>query len=645
MYRFLIFTLLFFFTLPVYASPRLIAVLDLVNKTRKFKVDEIFFLTDLIRKTAVLIEKNDISVITKDNILQLLPPDKTLEECINECAIKTGQLLGADWIVTGQVIEFGTSYRVSISLYTKAGILEDQQAISGSKIEDLEIALKEASIKLFTKIDPSLNKESNENDLSFQGTQIPLDIPKININQGQLNQINLEAEKLLEVALDIEDKKESTSSDKMQAWCKLSMVESSYKEQALVACQKWADYVRAYESNMLKIKDDFNALKGYLLLKRKTNAQKKSAIMSFLKTYQNLSSMPEYQTVSIYMNQIDQVENNIDIDQDGIVDQNDKCPEQKEDLDSFQDEDGCPDTDNDQDGVPDQTDKCPKELEDKDGYADDDGCLEPDNDQDGFMDANDKCPNQSEDKDGFMDEDGCPDPDNDQDSVLDANDKCPKELEDKDNYEDHDGCPEFGPIDITFFDQKMKSFYLSYTPTELNAGGKEVANTNILGLNFHVKKSWFEYSFTATVSTDLSFISILFAPYIPNEHYFGVNLISWPNRASFSLINLSFGLSLKTYFLANLKSKDKQNYCIGLLEEFDPGDTTDNSSCIAPKGLAIYPGFYIRNVVHLGCSYMASITLNNTPIHINAGKLNNGEDFYLTSLSFGFGWTFGSRCD
>ena len=126
-----------------------------------------------------------------------------------------------------------------------------------------------------------------------------------------------------------------------------------------------------------------------------------------------------------------------DRDGDGIKDDVDKCPNQPEDKDGFEDQDGCPDPDNDKDGIADLNDKCPNEPEDKDGFQDEDGCPDPDNDSDGILDAADKCPNEPEDKDGFEDQDGCPDPDNDKDGVLDAADKCPNEPGPPEN----DGCP------------------------------------------------------------------------------------------------------------------------------------------------------------------------------------------------------------
>ncbi len=133
-----------------------------------------------------------------------------------------------------------------------------------------------------------------------------------------------------------------------------------------------------------------------------------------------------------------------DRDGDGIPDSRDKCPDDPEDKDMFQDEDGCPDPDNDGDGIPDAQDKCPLDPEDKDGFQDADGCPDKDNDNDGIPDAQDKCPNEPEDKDGFQDLDGCPDPDNDADGIPDTKDKCPNDPETINGFQDDDGCPDKG---------------------------------------------------------------------------------------------------------------------------------------------------------------------------------------------------------
>ena len=142
-----------------------------------------------------------------------------------------------------------------------------------------------------------------------------------------------------------------------------------------------------------------------------------------------------------------------DRDHDGIPDNVDKCPDQPEDRDGFEDTDGCPDPDNDKDGILDTDDKCPNEPEDKDGFQDADGCPDPDNDTDGIPDATDKCPNEPEDKDNFEDADGCPDPDNDKDGVADLDDQCPNEPGPPDG--DRPGCPR-KPALVVVTDKEIK---------------------------------------------------------------------------------------------------------------------------------------------------------------------------------------------
>jgi outer membrane protein OmpA-like peptidoglycan-associated protein len=125
-----------------------------------------------------------------------------------------------------------------------------------------------------------------------------------------------------------------------------------------------------------------------------------------------------------------------DPDRDGILGENDKCPNEP----GPGTPDGCPVKDRDGDGIMDNVDKCPDQAETKNGYQDDDGCPDtvPDTDSDGIDDLHDKCPDQAEDKDGFQDEDGCPDPDNDNDGVMDAKDKCVNVAGPVENF----GCPD-----------------------------------------------------------------------------------------------------------------------------------------------------------------------------------------------------------
>ncbi len=63
-----------------------------------------------------------------------------------------------------------------------------------------------------------------------------------------------------------------------------------------------------------------------------------------------------------------------DFDRDGTPDDADLCPATPEDLDKFEDEDGCPEPDDDHDGIEDKKDKCPFVAETINGKDDADGC-------------------------------------------------------------------------------------------------------------------------------------------------------------------------------------------------------------------------------------------------------------------------------
>ncbi len=121
-----------------------------------------------------------------------------------------------------------------------------------------------------------------------------------------------------------------------------------------------------------------------------------------------------------------------DSDGDGILDEADKCVDQPEDMDGFEDDDGCPDNDNDKDGIDDAADQCLDSPEDLDSFEDTDGCPEEDNDKDGVADGADACPIQF----GIAAFEGCPD--SDADGVADADDECPQEPGKAEAF----GCPD-----------------------------------------------------------------------------------------------------------------------------------------------------------------------------------------------------------
>ncbi len=111
-----------------------------------------------------------------------------------------------------------------------------------------------------------------------------------------------------------------------------------------------------------------------------------------------------------------------DLDGDGIVDEEDKCPIEPGPAITG----GCPDADGD--GIADAEDMCPNQS----GPAEYMGC--PDTDGDGLIDVHDNCPNEA----GPESNQGCPLPDSDGDGIVDAEDACPNTA----GIAKFNGCPD-----------------------------------------------------------------------------------------------------------------------------------------------------------------------------------------------------------
>jgi len=117
----------------------------------------------------------------------------------------------------------------------------------------------------------------------------------------------------------------------------------------------------------------------------------------------------------------------IDADLDGVLDEDDECPDTPAEADV--NEVGCAlsQLDSDDDGVTDDLDDCPETPQGSN--VDATGCLEggppPDADGDGVSDANDDCP--ATPAGAEVDDDGCAasQRDTDRDGVNDALDQCP----------------------------------------------------------------------------------------------------------------------------------------------------------------------------------------------------------------------------
>jgi OOP family OmpA-OmpF porin len=127
-----------------------------------------------------------------------------------------------------------------------------------------------------------------------------------------------------------------------------------------------------------------------------------------------------------------------DTDGDGVLDSEDACVTVPGPRTTNPKTNGCPDRDGD--GVPDPVDACP----DVPGVATDDpktnGCP-PDRDGDGVLDNVDACPDVPGIKTDDPKTNGCPDTDRDKDGILNDVDACPDQAGPKSDDPKTTGCP------------------------------------------------------------------------------------------------------------------------------------------------------------------------------------------------------------
>ena len=124
------------------AAQSTVAVLEFRNKTPEV---DAAYVSDQVR-SAVKKALPDAKVITRENMLVLLEASgKKLEECEGECEVDTGRRIGADLVVSGELLKFGTQYKLNMKLHdARSGELLSGAVASGATVDELDKALPAA---------------------------------------------------------------------------------------------------------------------------------------------------------------------------------------------------------------------------------------------------------------------------------------------------------------------------------------------------------------------------------------------------------------------------------------------------------------------------------------------------------------------
>ncbi len=142
------------------AQSQSVAVLEFRDKVPPEQRIDAAYLSDQVR-AEVKTRLPQSRVITRENMLVLLKSNgKTLEDCEGECEVETGRRIGADLVVSGELLKFGTQYKLNMKLHdTRSGELLSGTVASGANADELDRALRPAVDKLLAALGPQVQPE------------------------------------------------------------------------------------------------------------------------------------------------------------------------------------------------------------------------------------------------------------------------------------------------------------------------------------------------------------------------------------------------------------------------------------------------------------------------------------------------------
>ena len=191
------------------------------------------YLTNVLREEAVkqLPATQNYTIMTRENILQMLPPGKTIEDCEGSCLVETGKNIAADYVCQARVGSFGGTFSLSAELYETAGnkLIASFNG-QGADLNDLlELILQKAPIFFKSvKNEPTDFTDTNYTDLGFfNAGSVETIYKKEGHNTAGQKKFNVEIETSPEGAIPTIDGKALSKCPKTP--CKVQVVEGVHR--------------------------------------------------------------------------------------------------------------------------------------------------------------------------------------------------------------------------------------------------------------------------------------------------------------------------------------------------------------------------------------------------------------------------------
>lgn len=132
-----------------------VAVVETIGDDNIIDFNSRLFLTDRLREIAseTLPAVQKYVIMTRENITQMLPPGKSIEECAGSCLAETGRNIAADFISQARIGKFGSNFTLTVELYeTRSANLVGSFTAKGETLDALMDAINSKAEPMFKRI-------------------------------------------------------------------------------------------------------------------------------------------------------------------------------------------------------------------------------------------------------------------------------------------------------------------------------------------------------------------------------------------------------------------------------------------------------------------------------------------------------------
>lgn len=149
----IIVSLLILSTGIAWAQPQRVAVLPIDGEAVELTAR--LSLTDQVRRMGLtfLVPSSEYRILTRENLETMLPPGKTMADCVGECAIMTARQMKVDFVITGQVVQIEGQLRLNLGVYaTNTATPLANITAGGDSPVRLEVDLTRKLHRVFTAV-------------------------------------------------------------------------------------------------------------------------------------------------------------------------------------------------------------------------------------------------------------------------------------------------------------------------------------------------------------------------------------------------------------------------------------------------------------------------------------------------------------